>query len=254
MSNKEKFLVDGVGTFEEYLKAINKDVEIDSMPGDVISQLIDHTQLKADSCRSQIEQLCEEAIRYSFKSVCVNPYWVPLAKDMLTGSYVKVCTVIGFPLGATLCTAKAAETEQVIKAGATEVDMVLNVGAMKSRDYASVKKDVEKVVKAAQGGALTKVILETCLLSDEEISAASVICAEAGADYVKTSTGFSTGGATPKAISLMREAVGNELGVKASGGVRSLEDLVNMVKAGATRIGASCGVDIMQGKESQGTY
>lgn len=219
-----------------------------------IAALIDHTLLKQDATKNQIEKLCEEAKTYTFASVCVNPTWVNLSAQLLQGTPVKVCTVIGFPLGASTTEVKAFETTNAIQNGAEEIDMVINVGALKDRDYNFVQKDIEAVVQAAKGKAIVKVILETCLLTDEEILRASEISKLAGADFVKTSTGFSTGGATVNAVKLMRGAVGPELGVKASGGVRSLSDLQAMVDAGATRIGASSGVEIVQGLESKSDY
>ena len=219
-----------------------------------IATLIDHTLLKQDATRNQIEKLCEEAKEYTFASVCVNPTWVNLSAKLLQGSPVKVCTVIGFPLGASTTEVKAFETSNAIENGAEEIDMVINVGALKDQDYNFVQKDIEAVVQAAKGKAIVKVILETCLLTDEEILRASEISKLAGADFVKTSTGFSTGGATVSAVKLMRSAVGPELGVKASGGVRSLADLQAMVNAGATRIGASSGVEIVKGLESKSDY
>ncbi|MFJ8063055.1 deoxyribose-phosphate aldolase [Psychrobacillus sp. NPDC096426] len=219
-----------------------------------IAALIDHTLLKQDATRNQIEKLCEEAKTYTFASVCVNPTWVNVSAKLLQDSPVKVCTVIGFPLGASTTEVKAFETTNAIENGAEEIDMVINVGALKDREYDYVQKDIEAVVQAAKGKAIVKVILETCLLTDEEILRASEISKLAGADFVKTSTGFSTGGATVSAVKLMRSAVGPELGVKASGGVRSLSDLQAMVDAGATRIGASSGVEIVQGLESKSDY
>lgn len=219
-----------------------------------IATLIDHTLLKQDATKNQIEKLCEEAKEYTFASVCVNPTWVNLSAKLLQDSPVKVCTVIGFPLGASTTEVKAFETTNAIENGAGEIDMVINVGALKDQDYNLVQKDIEAVVQAAKGKAIVKVILETCLLADEEILRASEISKLAGADFVKTSTGFSTGGATVSAVKLMRSAVGPELGVKASGGVRSLADLQAMVDAGATRIGASSGVEIVKGLESNSDY
>lgn len=219
-----------------------------------IAELIDHTLLKQDATKKQIEKLCEEANQYKFASVCVNPTWVNLSANLLQDSSVKVCTVIGFPLGASTSAVKAFETTNAIENGADEIDMVINVGALKDQDYNLVQKDIEAVVEAAKGKAIVKVILETCLLTNEEIVKASELSKLAGADFVKTSTGFSTGGATVEAVKLMRETVGADLGVKASGGVRSLEDLQAMVEAGATRIGASSGVEIMQGQKSKSDY
>ncbi|MBT2569098.1 deoxyribose-phosphate aldolase [Planococcus sp. ISL-110] len=219
-----------------------------------IASFIDHTLLKPESTESQVVQLCKEAAEFKFASVCVNPTWVETAAAELTGSDVKVCTVIGFPLGASTSETKAFETTDALSKGAGEIDMVLNIGALKSGNTDHVKKDIEAVVNAAKGKAIVKVILETCLLTDEEKVTASRLAKEAGADFVKTSTGFSTGGATIEDVKLMRETVGADLGVKASGGVRSLEDVEAMIEAGATRIGASSGVKIMQGLTSDSDY
>ncbi|MDX1806946.1 MAG: deoxyribose-phosphate aldolase [Paenisporosarcina sp.] len=219
-----------------------------------IASMIDHTLLKQDATKEQVEKICAEAKEYTFASVCVNPTWVKTSAELLTGTPVKVCTVIGFPLGASTPETKAFETTDAINNGAGEIDMVLNVGALKSQDLELVKRDIESVVNAAKGKAIVKVILETCLLSKEEIKVASQLSKDAGADFVKTSTGFSTGGATFEDVALMREVVGPGLGVKASGGVRSLEDVQKMIEAGATRIGASSGVQIMQGLTSNSDY
>jgi len=219
-----------------------------------IASMIDHTLLKQDATKEQVEKICAEAKEYTFASVCVNPTWVKISAELLTGTPVKVCTVIGFPLGASTPETKAFETADAINNGAGEIDMVLNVGALKSQDLDLVKRDIEAVVNAAKGKAIVKVILETCLLTKEEIKVASQLSKDAGADFVKTSTGFSTGGATFEDVALMREVVGPDLGVKASGGVRSLEDVQKMIEAGATRIGASSGVQIMQGLTSDSDY
>jgi deoxyribose-phosphate aldolase len=220
-----------------------------------VAGLIDHTLLKADATEEQVRKLCEEAREYSFASVCVNPGRVGLAAELLAGSPVKVCTVIGFPLGATTPTAKSVETRDAIANGATEVDMVINVGALKSGDDELVRRDIEAVVNAARGQALTKVIIETALLNREEKVKACLLAKMAGADFVKTSTGFSSGGATVEDISLMRETVGPEMGVKASGGVGNREIADAMVAAGATRIGASASVAIATGqKVASGGY
>lgn len=216
--------------------------------------MIDHTLLKPEATKEQVEKLCAEAKEYTFASVCVNPTWVKISAELLTGTPVKVCTVIGFPLGASTPETKAFETSDAISNGAGEIDMVLNVGALKSKDMDLVKRDIEAVVNAAKGKAIVKVILETCLLTKEEIKVASQLSKDAGADFVKTSTGFSTGGATVEDVALMREVVGPDLGVKASGGVRSLEDVQKMIDAGATRIGASSGVQIAQGLTSDSDY
>jgi deoxyribose-phosphate aldolase len=209
--------------------------------------LIDHTLLKPEASRDEIRKLCQEAARFGFASVCINPWNVPLAAELLRGTKVKVCTVIGFPLGATLPQVKIQEAEEVIKLGAQEVDMVINIGALKSGQDDVVESDVRGVVEAAhRGRAICKVILETALLTVEEKVRALVACKQAGADFVKTSTGFSTAGATAEDVALMRAVVGTEIGVKAAGGVRSFEDLKKMVCAGATRIGASASVKIME--------
>ncbi len=212
-----------------------------------IARLIDHTLLKPEATRGDVTKLCEEARRFCFASVCINPWNVALAAELLRGSNVKVCTVVGFPLGATLPAVKVREAEEVIKLGAQEVDMVINVGALKSHQDELVETDVRGVVDAChRGGAICKVILETALLSADEKVRGSLICKNAGADFVKTSTGFSSGGATAEDVALMRAAVGRDLGVKAAGGVRTLDDLKKMVQAGATRIGASASVRIME--------
>ena len=217
-----------------------------------LAKMIDHTLLKPDATQQEIAQLCFEARKYGFASVCVNPTWVSLCAELLKGSPVKVCTVIGFPLGATSSETKAFETETAIRQGATEIDMVINIGALKARDLDLVARDIRGVVNAAHPrGAIVKVIIETILLTDEEKTIASLLSKEAGADFVKTSTGFAGGGATVQDVALMRKAVGPDMGVKASGGVRTFEDAENMIKAGATRIGASAGVKIIQGPGSQ---
>ncbi len=219
-----------------------------------IAKMIDHTLLKPEATKQQIEEICAEAKEYTFASVCVNPTWVKYCSELLNGTEVKVCTVIGFPLGATTSEVKAFETTNAIENGATEVDMVINIGALKDGNDDLVKKDIEAVVQAAKGKALTKVIIEASLLTEDEKVRACQLSKEAGADFVKTSTGFSTGGATKEDIELMRKTVGPDLGVKASGGVRSLEDTETMIKAGATRIGASSGVKIVQGLQSDSDY
>jgi deoxyribose-phosphate aldolase len=219
-----------------------------------LASQIDHTLLRADATAAEIRKICCEARKYRFASVCVNPYWVPLAAAELSGSPVKVCTVVGFPLGANATTAKVAETENAVKHGATEIDMVINIGELKGGNYDAVRQDIEAVAGAAhKGGAILKVILETALLDDNQKVVASTLSKVAGAEFVKTSTGFSTGGATVHDVALMRQVVGEDMGVKASGGIRTLEDLKNMAAAGATRIGASASVKIMetaQGKSS----
>lgn len=218
------------------------------LPGDSqnVAALIDHTLLKPEATRPDVERLCQEAIAHRFASVCVNPVFVPLAKTLLHGSAVKGCTVIGFPLGANSSETKVEETRLALAAGAQEVDMVIHIGGLKAGDNEAVSKDILGVVRAAHsGGAICKVIIETCLLTEEEKERACLIARDAAADFVKTSTGFSTGGATVADVSLMRRVVGPKVGVKASGGVRTLEDLLKMVEAGATRIGSSSGVKIM---------
>ncbi|MCM3141536.1 deoxyribose-phosphate aldolase [Brevibacillus sp. MER 51] len=217
-----------------------------------MNKYIDHTLLKPDATQEMIDKLCAEAREHDFMSVCVNPYWVKRSAELLAGSDVKVCTVIGFPLGASTIESKAAETRDAIASGATEVDMVLNVGALKSGDLETVKKDIA-AVKQAAGDILLKVILETCLLTEEEKVVACKLSVEAGADYVKTSTGFSTGGATVEDIALMRKTVGPNVGVKASGGVRDGETAVAMIEAGASRIGTSSGVSIVTGAKTTGS-
>ncbi|MFC8688373.1 deoxyribose-phosphate aldolase [Brevibacillus porteri] len=217
-----------------------------------MNKYIDHTLLKPDATQEMIEKLCQEAREHDFMSVCVNPYWVKRSAELLAGSDVKVCTVIGFPLGASTIESKAAETRDAIANGATEVDMVLNVGALKSGDLETVKKDIV-AVKQAAGDILLKVILETCLLTEEEKVVACKLSVEAGADYVKTSTGFSTGGATVEDIALMRKTVGPNVGVKASGGVRDGEAAIAMIEAGASRVGTSSGVSIVTGAKTTGS-
>ena len=218
-----------------------------------LNKYIDHTLLKPDASQEQIETLIEEAKKYDFASVCVNPTWVSFAAQALKATDVKVCTVIGFPLGANTPELKAFETSDAIQNGANEVDMVINIGALKSRNFDLVERDIRAVVEAAKG-TLVKVIIETCLLTDDEKVRACQLAQKAGADFVKTSTGFSTGGATVEDIALMRKTVGPDMGVKASGGARSYEDALAFIKAGATRIGASSGVAIMEGDVANGDY
>src|SRR5512136_728245 len=213
-----------------------------------LAGMIDHTLLKPDATQDQVAQLCYEARKYGFASVCVNPTWVELCAQLLKGSPVKVCTVIGFPLGATAPEVKAFETQTAIRQGAGEIDMVINIGALKARDLELVARDIRGVVGMAHAeGAIVKVIIEAVLLTDEDKTIACLLSKEAGADFVKTSTGFASGGATVHDVALMRRVVGPEMGVKAAGGVRTYEDAENMIKAGATRIGASAGVKIIQG-------
>jgi deoxyribose-phosphate aldolase len=222
------------------------------MNSEQIAKMIDHTVLAATATLSEIVRVCEEARKYSFATVCVNPFWVPVAARELAGSGVGITTVIGFPLGASRTEVKAAEARDAIEAGATEIDMVLNVGALKSGDREAVLRDVRAVVDAGKGKAVVKVIIETCYLTDEEKRRASLICKEAGADFVKTSTGFGTGGATVEDIALIRAVVGPEMGIKASGGVRDLAFARQLIEAGATRLGASSSVAIVTGGTGQG--
>ncbi|RZT22302.1 MULTISPECIES: deoxyribose-phosphate aldolase [Fictibacillus] len=219
-----------------------------------VARMIDHTALKAETTKKEILTLCEEAKKYNFFSVCVNPTWVYTAFEQLKDSEVAVCTVIGFPLGANTPEVKAFETKNAIENGATEVDMVINIGALKDGNYELVEQDVRAVVEAAKGKALTKAIIETALLTDEEKVKACEIAVKAGIDFVKTSTGFSTGGATAEDIKLMRETVGPNIGVKASGAVRDRETALAMIEAGATRIGASAGIAIVEGGTSTSDY
>ncbi|WP_410982164.1 deoxyribose-phosphate aldolase [Bacillus cereus] len=214
-----------------------------------IAKLIDHTVLKPNSTKEDVTKVIEEAKEYNFASVCINPTWVKFAAEELAGHDVDVCTVIGFPLGANTTETKVFETKDVIAKGATEVDMVINVGALKDGDNEFVENDIREVVQAAKGKALVKVIIETCLLTDEEKVRACELSVKAGADFVKTSTGFSTGGATTEDIALMRKTVGPDVGVKASGGVRTREDAEKMVAAGASRVGASASVAIVLNDE-----
>ena len=215
-----------------------------------IASYIDHTLLKQDATGQQIDQLCAEAAQYHFASVCVNPYYVARCVKNLKGTDVKVCTVVGFPLGATTTETKVFETLQAIATGATEIDMVINVCALKSGHIKGVEQDIQALVAACEGKALLKVIIETCLLTDEEKVLACQIAKRCGADFVKTSTGFSTGGATVEDIALMRETVGPEMGVKASGGIRDYAKAKAMVEAGATRIGASAGIAIVEAEQA----
>ena len=216
-----------------------------SLTREELASYIDHTLLKPEASREQIRAVCEEAKQYHFASVCVNSCWVPLIAEELKGSGVSVCCVIGFPLGASLSSVKAFEAREAVAAGAQEIDMVVNIGAVKSGGWELVREDIA-AVNAAKGTAKLKVIIETCLLTDEEKVRVCQIAKEAGADFVKTSTGFSTGGATVRDVELMRRTVGPEMGVKASGGIRTLEDALAMIEAGASRLGASAGVKIIE--------
>lgn len=218
-----------------------------------LAKYIDHTLLKPDATNAQIKQLCEEADAHKFFSVCINPTHVKLASQLLTNSSVKVCTVIGFPLGANSSSVKAYETVDAIENGADEIDMVINVGALKSGDLETVEEDIAAVVEAANG-KLVKVIIETSLLTEEEKQTACKLAEKAGCNFVKTSTGFSGGGATVEDVTLMKNAVSANIEVKASGGVRSREDALKMIEAGATRIGASSGIAIVSNEISDSNY
>ncbi len=218
-----------------------------------INQYIDHTLLKPESRQDQIDKLIREAKTYNFASVCINPTWVSYAAKALEGTDIKVCTVIGFPLGATTSAVKAFETKDAISHGADEVDMVINIGQAKSGHFAFVEEDIRAVVEAS-GDKLVKVIIETCLLTDKEKIKACQAAVAAGANFVKTSTGFSTAGARLDDVRLMRQTVGPDVGVKAAGGTRSLEDAQAFIEAGATRIGTSAGVTIMEGKQTNSGY
>lgn len=215
-----------------------------------IANMIDHTVLKAFSSKEDVIKVCKEAKEHGFFSVCINPTHIELAKKELEGSKVKVCTVIGFPLGANTSEVKAFETKDAIAKGAHEVDMVINIGALKDKNYDLVYTDIKSVVDAANKEALVKVIIETCYLTDEEKKIACELSVKAGADYVKTSTGFGTGGSTPEDIKLMRDVVGPNVGVKASGGVRTTEDAIKVLDAGASRIGASASISIATGEKT----
>lgn len=210
-----------------------------------LARMIDHTDLKANTTKEAILKLTKEAKEYHFASVCVNPTWVELASRELKGTDVKVCTVIGFPLGANTKETKIFEAADAIAKGAEEVDMVINIGKLKDGDYDYVESEIAGVVEAAKGKALVKVIIETCLLTDEEKKKACTLAVNAGANFVKTSTGFSTGGATVEDVALMRQTVGDAVGVKASGGIHSRQEALAMIEAGATRIGASAGIAIV---------
>ena len=217
-----------------------------------LAKYIDHTLLKPDATADDVDRMCDEAIEYRFASVCVNPSWVRRTAGHLRGSGVLACSVIGFPFGATTAEIKAMEARRALRDGAREIDMVINIGALKSGDHKLVADDIAKVVDAAhEVGAVCKVIIETALLTDEEKVIASILAKSAKADFVKTSTGYGPGGATVYDVALMREAVGPKMGVKASGGVRTLEDAEDMLAAGATRIGTSAGIQIVSGKEEE---
>lgn len=220
-------------------------MDISKIDRAALAKCIDHTLLKPEASLEQIEALCKEAVEYKFASVCVNPSYIEYVATKLTGSGVAPCCVIGFPLGATNPEVKAFESKMAVKSGAAEIDMVVNVGAIKSKDWNLVYDDIDAVVKAAKGKAHVKVIIETCLLTDEEKIKACETAKSAGADFVKTSTGFSTGGATVEDVRLMRSTVGPKMGVKASGGIRDFETAIAMLEAGATRLGTSSGIKII---------
>ena len=211
-----------------------------------INKFIDHTALKPNTNKKAILKLIEEAKEHDFASVCINPCWIPLANKELQGSDIKVCTVIGFPLGANTTETKVFETKDAIQKGAQEIDMVINVAMLKDKDYNYIENEIKQIVLASKDKAIVKVILETCLLTDEEIIMASKLAKNAGADFVKTSTGFSTGGATVHDVTLMRKTVGEDMGVKASGGIHTHEEAMAMINAGASRIGASAGVKLLK--------
>lgn len=217
-----------------------------------IAKYIDHTNLKSYATKEDIIKLCEEAKKYGFYAVCVNPYRVKLAKEHLKGTDIKVASVIGFPLGATPTEVKVFEAKKALENGADELDMVINIGALKDKDYEYVKKDIEDVTKVAhEKGAIVKVIIETCYLTEEEKEIACKLAVEAGADFVKTSTGFGTSGATIEDVKLMRKIVGEKVGVKAAGGIRTYKQAIEMIRAGANRIGTSSGVKIVEGARNE---
>lgn len=213
-----------------------------------LAKYIDHTNLKPDATESDINKLCDEALEFKFKSVCVNPYYVKLVKERLNKSDVLVCTVIGFPLGANTTSVKVFEANEAVDNGADEIDMVINIGEVKAGNWLNVTRDISAVVNAVIGRATVKVILETCLLNEDEIIKACKCSVEAGAGFVKTSTGFSTAGASSNNVSLMRKTVGNDVGVKASGGIKHVEEAVIMLEAGANRLGTSNGVRMLKGQ------
>lgn len=236
-----------LGLAEEYLHDLPPAPPPLTLPqGPALAGWIDHTILKPEATVVQVKKLCEEARQYHFATVCINPTYVHLAAELLSGSGSAVCSVVGFPLGATFPKVKAAETRQVIADGATEVDMVINIGALRSSNYELVFRDVQAVVDSAAGKAHVKVILEMCYLDPREKIIGCLLCKEAGADFVKTSTGFGAGGATVEDVALMRRVVGSEMGVKAAGGIRSLYDAQQMIAAGANRLGASAGISILK--------
>ena len=247
--NVKKILND----FSEFEKS-NKISEI-KISAQELAGMIDHTLLKPEATFPEIKQLCEEAMQNNFASVCVNPSFVETCFDIIKSSNVKVCTVIGFPLGATTSQSKLLEAEEAVKNGAEELDMVINIGKLKDKDYDFVYRDIKLIAELSKKHlCVSKVIIETCLLSDEEKVIACSLAKEAGANFVKTSTGFSKGGATVHDVALMKFVVGNKLQVKASGGVRSYEDAIAMIKAGAARLGASAGLKIIAGQKSESSY
>lgn len=247
---------DGVGKVSDFIQAgasrFSCHGPVGSCPDPALARMIDHTLLKAEATEKEVEDLCRVAAENCFMSVCVNPTNVALSARLLRGTGVKVCTVIGFPLGATSSRVKELETRIAIDEGAGEVDMVINIGAMKSGNYALVESDIRAVVRATRGNVISKVILETCFLTKDEIKKACELSKAAGANFVKTSTGFASGGAKVEDIRLMREVVGDTMGVKASGGVRDHETALNMIMAGASRIGASASVAIVNCEKSGG--
>jgi len=243
MSNSFKKIISQA---DEYLKILPASPAPLVAPiGAALAGWIDHTILKPDATQAQIENLCAEARAYQFATVCVNPAYVPLSAELLKGTEIGVCAVVGFPLGATFPKMKAAETRQVVRAGATEIDTVINIGALKSGNFELVLRDIQAVVEATDGRARVKVILEMCYLDQREKIIGCLLSKEAGADFVKTSTGFGPGGATLEDVALMRRVVGYEMQVKAAGGIRTLQDALQMISAGANRLGASAGVSIL---------
>jgi deoxyribose-phosphate aldolase len=239
--------------FSQFEKSNNKsNVKLSAQE---LAGMIDHTLLKPDATVAEIKQLCEEAIQFNFASVCVNPSYVESCFELIKSSNVKVCSVIGFPLGATTTQTKALEAEEATKNGAEELDMVINIGRLKDKDYGYVLNDIKAITSVAKTYlCISKVILETCLLSDDEKVVACLLSKEAGADFVKTSTGFSKSGATVHDVALMKFVVGDKLKVKASGGIRSYDDAIAMVNAGASRLGASAGIKIISGQTSESSY
>lgn len=243
-------ILEDFSLYEKSLRISEKKIS----PND-LARMIDHTLLKPEASLNEIEQLCDEAIQYHFASVCVNPSYVNVCFDILKSSIVKVCTVIGFPLGATTTQSKFYEAEEAVKNGAEELDMVINIGRLKDKDYEYVLNDIKAITDLAKRHLCTfKVIIETCLLSDYEKVAACLLSKKAGADFVKTSTGFSKAGATVRDVSLMKFVIGEQMSVKASGGIRSYEDASAMISAGAARLGASAGVKIISGLKSESNY